>query len=740
VSAQGDFEAADSATPKAPKPTRGRVSLSRKIVIGLTAGVACGIFLGEICAGLSIIGNAYVALMQMTVLPYIVLALIVNIGGLTLDTARHIAAKAAIVMLALWGIAVTVIVLMPLALPEWKTGGFFSTSLLNPPEAVDFLDLYIPANPFRSLAENLVPAVVVFCICVGIALIGITRKEKVIEPMRVMLDAMSRVTLWVAGLTPYGVFAIAASAAGTITVDEIGRLQAYMIMYISAAIILSFVVLPLAISAITPFTYREILSSSRSALLTAFAANNYFIVLPLLIENLKDLYRTHNMGGDEVESAIDITLPIGFPFPNIGRLLALIFIPFGAWFLGRPLELLQYALLAGAGLPSFFAKVSVAVPYLLDQFHLPSDLFHLFLLSGIINGHVSSMVGAMHLFTFTAITAAIVTGRARISGRRTVAAVTATLVLLGACTIATRSYLGWYFDRAENQVSVIERMEEIADRAPTTVVEEAVPNPQPLRNGQSRIDRIRERGVIRVGYLSENLPFSYVNAHNEVVGFDIEMANQLALDLDVGLELVPFNHPEKIPHHLDRDHCDVVMSGIAASPTLFIEVAFTRSYIELNPALVVPDYIRTDIDTLEELMTARGFRLGIINDPALARMVERRLPDAEVVEIPRVAAFFETETRPADGLLISAEAGSAWTLIHPDFQVVLPFKRFAGWPLGYATAAGDDDFLRYLDLWIDLMKKDGFVTRLRDHWILGRTALPKRPRWSVIRDVLHWVE
>jgi Na+/H+-dicarboxylate symporter len=286
------------------------MTLSRRIVIGLAAGIACGLFFGEICGGLSIVGNAYIALMQMTVLPYIVLALIVNIGGLTLDTARHLAVKAAVVMLALLGIATALILLMPLGLPEWKTGGFFSTSLLHLPESVDFLSLYIPANPFRSLADNLVPAVVLFCICAGIALIGITRKESVIEPMRVMLDAMSRVTLWVAGLTPYGVFAIAANAAGTITIDEIGRLQGYMIIYITAALILAFLVLPLTIAAFTPFTYREILSSSRSALLTAFAANNYFIVLPLLIENLKELYRSHEMGGDEVEAAIDITLPL----------------------------------------------------------------------------------------------------------------------------------------------------------------------------------------------------------------------------------------------------------------------------------------------------------------------------------------------------------------------------------------------------------------------------------------------
>jgi ABC-type amino acid transport substrate-binding protein len=347
------------------------------------------------------------------------------------------------------------------------------------------------------------------------------------------------------------------------------------------------------------------------------------------------------------------------------------------------------------------------------------------------------MVGAMHLFAFTAITAGIVTGHARMSGRRAIAAAAATVLLLAACTLATRSYLGWFFERTDDEVTVIQQMQEIEDRAPTTVLDEAVPNPQPLREGQSRLDRVRERGAIRVCYLDENLPFSYNNAAGEVVGFDVEMANQLALDLNVALELVPFRHPGKIAHHLGRDHCDLVMSGIAASPSLFLEVAFTHSYIELNPALVVPDHIRNEVDTLDELLAADGLRLGIVNDPTLARMVLRRLPDSEVITIPRVAAFFEDETPPADALLISAEAGSAWTLIHPEFQVVLPFKRIAGWPLGYATAEGDDEFLRYLDLWIDLMR---LVTRLHDHWILGRTANPRKQRWSVIRDVLHWVE
>ena len=54
---------------------------------------------------------------------------------------------------------------------------FFSTSLVERREPFNFIDLYIPSNPFYSLANNIVPAVVLFSVVVGVSLIGVERKE-----------------------------------------------------------------------------------------------------------------------------------------------------------------------------------------------------------------------------------------------------------------------------------------------------------------------------------------------------------------------------------------------------------------------------------------------------------------------------------------------------------------------------------------------------------------------------------
>ena len=113
---------------------------------------------------------------------------------------------------------------------------------------------------------------------------------------------------------------------------------------------------------------------------------------------------------------------------------------------------------------------------------------------------------------------------------------------------------------------------------------------------------------------------------------------------------------------------------------------------------------------------------------------------AKAVKLDSASEFFQSDQQNIDCLLISAEAGSAWTLLYPDYQVVVPKPMVGIQALGYPIAGGDQELLNYLNSWIDIKIKGRFLDELHDHWILGRGAEEKQPRWSVIRDVLHWVE
>ena len=53
---------------------------------------------------------------------------------------------------------------------------------------------------------------------------------------------------------------------------------------------------------------------------------------------------------------------------------------------------------------------------------------------------------------------------------------------------------------------------------------------------------------------------------------------------------------------------------------------------------------------------------------------------------------------------------------------------------------GDGEWLAYVNTWIELKKLDGTFASAYERWILGRAAKADQPRWSVIRDVLHWID
>ena len=102
------------------------MSLSTKILIGMGLGILVGIFFGEEVAFLKVVGDAFVQLLQMAILPFVTLSLIVGLGQLNHQEALSLAKKAGMVLLVLWAIGIGMVALIPLAFPGWVSASFFS--------------------------------------------------------------------------------------------------------------------------------------------------------------------------------------------------------------------------------------------------------------------------------------------------------------------------------------------------------------------------------------------------------------------------------------------------------------------------------------------------------------------------------------------------------------------------------------------------------------------------------------
>jgi ABC-type amino acid transport substrate-binding protein len=246
-----------------------------------------------------------------------------------------------------------------------------------------------------------------------------------------------------------------------------------------------------------------------------------------------------------------------------------------------------------------------------------------------------------------------------------------------------------------------------------------------------------KRGVIRIGYFDDSLPYAFFNARDELVGFDVEMAMELAHDLGARAEFVPV--PRAVfDTGLDARDCDVVMSGVAVTADRSMRVQFSSSYLDETVAFVVRDDRMSEFSEWATVRALKHLRLGMPASPYFTQKIRDELADVEIVPVRGMEEMFVPRDPPVDAFVATAERGSAYTLLHPEYAVAVPRPRPFKVPLAYVIAGRDPLFAGTVNTWIELKRKDGTIDRLFAHWILGQDSTPRRPRWSIMRNVLGW--
>ncbi len=725
------------------------MALSTRIFIGLFAGIVTGLFFGELVADLNILGDIFVKLLQMTVLPYIVVSLVAGFGRMELQEARRLALRGAAVLAVIWLLALLLIFAAPLAFPDRDSASFFASPMLSGAAGNDLLELYLPHNIFYSLSNNLVPAVVLFSIFMGIALISVEDKDKVLPIFDSLSHALGHINGMIVKLTPYGIFAIAAAAAGTMTVEELGRVQVYLVTYIAVALLVTFWIFPGLVSAVSGIPFREVLDTFRDALVTAFATGNQFVVLPLIAENCKTLLARHSLPEKETESAIDIIVPVSFNFPSLGKMLVLLFVLFSAWFTDTSLDAGQRLMLAFNGLFSLFGSINVAVPYMLDSLRIPADMFQLFLVTGVVVGRFGAMLAALHIIVLSVIGTLAVCGKLQFSAARIGRYLGISTAATAAMLLAMYAYFSAFVPVAPARDEVLATIEPRVQQVPARVLLTAptLPGEQlidedaedvveeysitDMRLGR-RFDEILERGVLRVGYRPNNLPCTFLN-EDRVVGFDADMAHSLAHDLGVELELVPFKF-DTLYSALREAQIDIAMSCIASLPDRYSRAAFARPVLDLRMALIVPDHMRHRVS--ENGSALADFDIALVSSHYFEQRLREQLPGASFVELESAESFFRGEP-PADALLLTAEEGAAYAFRYPAYSVV-PSDPPVRVPAAYALPRGEPEWQEVVSNWVQLKQADGSVERLYSYWMEGGVTARKSRRWSIAQDVLGW--
>jgi ABC-type amino acid transport substrate-binding protein len=257
----------------------------------------------------------------------------------------------------------------------------------------------------------------------------------------------------------------------------------------------------------------------------------------------------------------------------------------------------------------------------------------------------------------------------------------------------------------------------------------------------SLFETIKERGLLRVGVFSDRLPFVFLDRERRLVGFDVEMAQLLARDLGVKLEFVEMQDAPAWQDLLARGRIDLAMTGMLITPERAGVMLFSHPYLDETFAFVVKDHLREEFSSWAKIRDLGAFPVTIPDSPYYIDRIKARAPALQLLVIGSLKQI-EQDLRAGslDAVVLPAERGSVFTLLYPKYTVVVPEPGVIKIPLAYPVARGDQNFGSFLNSWIELKRRDGTIDALYGHWILGKQAGKREPRWSVIRNVLGWLD
>lgn len=284
------------------------------LILGLLFGAALQAILGynsSIIKGaidwISIVGNGYVRLLRMIVMPLIFISILYafvtqkskGLGKMTLRVL--IVLMVTVAISALVGALVTSF--MGLSAQGLQMGqaeaargtGLEETlkTFTGTPIQQQIMEI-IPVNPFAALSgqgSNATLSVVFFATILAVAAIQIRKfkpeSAKLFEDIVVAVhDVIMRLVSLVMRFTPYGILALMTRVAATSNMSDILRLiQFILASYIAIAIMFVIHLAIIAMNGLNPVTY---LKKSLDALLFAFTARSSAGTLPLTIKAQKE--------------------------------------------------------------------------------------------------------------------------------------------------------------------------------------------------------------------------------------------------------------------------------------------------------------------------------------------------------------------------------------------------------------------------------------------------------------------
>ncbi|MEM1345720.1 MAG: transporter substrate-binding domain-containing protein [Pseudomonadota bacterium] len=237
--------------------------------------------------------------------------------------------------------------------------------------------------------------------------------------------------------------------------------------------------------------------------------------------------------------------------------------------------------------------------------------------------------------------------------------------------------------------------------------------------GESVLDRIQERGALRVG-VGAFVPWAFRSKSGEYIGFEVDVATKLAEDMGVELELIPTAWDGIIPALLTGKF-DLIIGGMTVTPARNLRINFTNSYHTGLGQDVVANRSLIEAGASVEDLNNPGTVIGVRRGAVSVQAAQQFFPLAELRQYDDEAVIQQELLAGNVALWVTSAPKPAFAADNNPDELFRPFDDvLTKAVVGMGVVKGDFDTLNFLNNWISINLNSGFLPERSTYWFGGQ--------------------
>ncbi len=231
---------------------------------------------------------------------------------------------------------------------------------------------------------------------------------------------------------------------------------------------------------------------------------------------------------------------------------------------------------------------------------------------------------------------------------------------------------------------------------------------------ESTLEQILKRGVLRVG-MDTFVPWAMKDKTGKFVGFEIDVAKQLAEDMGVKVEFVPTKWAGIIPALLTGKF-DVIIGGMGIRTKRAMKVNFTIPYDYSGMSMVASKAKADGFSSLEDFNKSE-VELAIKMGTTAVMAAKKFMPKAKRRLFEDQAQAYQELRNGNVHAVVGSSPRPAFEAAKYSETLFMPMRdNFTKEPIAFALRKGDFDTMVFFNGWIQTKRDQGWLQDKHHYW------------------------